>query len=353
MVREIEEQHPIPQDISSYQFRLVGDMTLKQFLQVAAGAMIALFLYASPFPGYVKWPLILFSVLMGVALAFLPIDDRPLGTWIIAFFRSIYNPTIFVWKASIKKPNYFQLEIQPAPQAAVPQKKVTAPLLNTPTPVMEHAQGTIYLSQPETKALSKLETTEENFLSKISHLFSTTAAIDTSRQKEIKLSPAAEEAAKVSQTLNISLPQDAEPKAQTPPVTENETTSMTSTVNPTLQKGQQISGENAQFSQAGTGPEPPTSPNIVVGQVVEPDGSIIEGVILEIKDEQARPVRALKTNRLGYFMIVTPLMNGKYEITCEKEGFEFDQVIFRAEGNIISPIIIKAKQNSQNQQATN
>ncbi len=33
------EQHPIPQQISSYQIKLVGDMTLKQFFQVKA-AMI-------------------------------------------------------------------------------------------------------------------------------------------------------------------------------------------------------------------------------------------------------------------------------------------------------------------------
>jgi len=38
----MEAEHPIPQQISAYQFRLVGDMTIKQFFQVAAGALIAL-----------------------------------------------------------------------------------------------------------------------------------------------------------------------------------------------------------------------------------------------------------------------------------------------------------------------
>ncbi|KKR52786.1 MAG: hypothetical protein UT88_C0021G0001, partial [Candidatus Woesebacteria bacterium GW2011_GWD2_40_19] len=36
------EQHPIPQNISSYQFRLVGDMTLKQFFQLAGGFLVGL-----------------------------------------------------------------------------------------------------------------------------------------------------------------------------------------------------------------------------------------------------------------------------------------------------------------------
>ena len=42
----MEVEHPIPQQISAYHFRLVGDMTLKQFFQVAAGALISLVLFS-------------------------------------------------------------------------------------------------------------------------------------------------------------------------------------------------------------------------------------------------------------------------------------------------------------------
>ena len=55
------EQHPIPQQISSYQFKLVGDMTLKQFFQVAGGVVISLIFYSLPLHGLIKWPLILLS----------------------------------------------------------------------------------------------------------------------------------------------------------------------------------------------------------------------------------------------------------------------------------------------------
>src|SRR3990170_3213482 len=101
------EQHPIPQQISSYQFRLVGDMTLKQFSQLAGGALISLLLYASPLHPFIKWPLIVLSFLFGVALAFLPIEDRPLSTWIFIFFRSIYSPTFFVWNKPTSQKQYF------------------------------------------------------------------------------------------------------------------------------------------------------------------------------------------------------------------------------------------------------
>ncbi|MFA6462708.1 MAG: hypothetical protein WCT51_01505 [Candidatus Shapirobacteria bacterium] len=36
------EQHAIPQQISSYEFKLVGDMTLKQFLKAAVGIVWAI-----------------------------------------------------------------------------------------------------------------------------------------------------------------------------------------------------------------------------------------------------------------------------------------------------------------------
>ena len=350
MVREIEEQHPIPQDISSYQFRLVGDMTLRQFLQVAAGSLIALFLYASPLSPFIKWPLILFSVLFGVALAFLPIDDRPLGTWIIAFFRSIYNPTIFVWKIAVKPINYFKIEPGKAP-AVVPVKKVSVPKTNIPTAITERAAGTIYLSQDESKALTSLEKKEENFLSKMTHLFSMPNVAKVPTQKPIKLTPAAQEAEKISKTLSVTVPSEPQQTKTTPPtqpLSSTQVESATTAVSPTLIQGQQITGVQTQFTQGGTSPETPTSPNIIVGQVVDTEGLIIENAILEIKDDQRRPVRAFKTNKLGHFMIVTPLIDGKYEITTEKEGFEFEPTIFNAEGKVIMPILIKAKGKVEN-----
>ena len=90
-------------------------------------------------------------------------------------------------------------------------------------------------------------------------------------------------------------------------------------------------------------PTPPTKPNTVVGQVMDPDGKIVEGAILEIKDPRGRPARALKTNMLGHFMIVTPLLDGRYEILAEKEGLVFEPVTFSAKGAIIPPLSIWAK----------
>src|SRR3990172_7435259 len=104
------EQHPIPQNISSYQFRLVGDMTLKQFFQLSGGIVVGLIFYSSPLLPIIKWPFAIVSGILGVALAFLPLEERPLEKWIFAFFRAIYSPTLYYWRRSAALERFFQDE---------------------------------------------------------------------------------------------------------------------------------------------------------------------------------------------------------------------------------------------------
>src|SRR3989344_3244900 len=178
------EQHPIPQQIASYQFKLVGDMTLKQFVQLAAGALISLLLYASPLHPFIKWPLIIVSFLFGVALAFLPIEDRPLSTWIFIFFRSIYSPTYFVWNKSKKPINYFMPEETSAKPASIKiadRKEKVQELLN---PVIK-----------KTEVTSKLEEKEKTFLTKLSQSFiapNTTVVISTTPMHTFVSNPQAQ-----------------------------------------------------------------------------------------------------------------------------------------------------------------
>jgi hypothetical protein len=101
--------------------------------------------------------------------------------------------------------------------------------------------------------------------------------------------------------------------------------------------------QRAQFSPDAAPPNPPTVPNTVSGQTVDDTGKIIEGAIMEVRDSAGRPVRALKTNKLGHFTIVTPLINGKYEIIAEKDGYTFDTAAFDATGALIPPIAIRGR----------
>ena len=110
----------------------------------------------------------------------------------------------------------------------------------------------------------------------------------------------------------------------------------------TYQKVNAQKQATSQFSKNVVPPLPATRENVVVGQVLDEFGQIVEGTILEIKDTNGRPVRALKSNKLGHFMIATPLVSGEYSIQAEKEGYQFEPYTFKAENKIIPPIAIWA-----------
>src|SRR3970282_1370757 len=93
------EQHPIPRNISSFQFHLIGDMTVRQFGYLVSGFIIGFVLYKTlPLPPLLSYPIIGAVVFSGFAFAFLPIQERPLDKWIVAFIKSILSPTQYLWQ---------------------------------------------------------------------------------------------------------------------------------------------------------------------------------------------------------------------------------------------------------------
>jgi hypothetical protein len=343
MVREIDEQHPIPQDISSYQFRLVGDMTLKQFMQVAGGALTALLIYSTPLNAFIKWPLILFSVLFGIALAFLPIEDRPLATWLIVFFKSVYSPTIFVWKKTPHAEEFYR----PEPIDKTESVKVEL-LKEVVSPEAPATTGTIFMSEEEAETVDVLEKKEVGYLSRIAKLFSTQNLLGIQPTGSSPTSPPMQFTQPHGvHVASVTEKADKQEKAPVETAEELDTSQIVSSVKPAFTPPPSVDQNtqglpSAQFAYSTGSPPPPTIPNIVVGQVVDTQGGIVEAAILEIKDNLSRPVRALRTNKLGHFMIVTPLVNGDYQIIAEKEGFKFDTYTFTAKGEIIQPLVIKA-----------
>ena len=113
------ESHPLPQNVTTFQFKLVGDMTLKQFLYLATGVIIAyiLFVFARDKYPFLTWPFIVISASLGAAFAFLPIQARPLDMWVGAFLKAIYTPTKRVWLKD-KKTYKDELQDQFQPQKA-------------------------------------------------------------------------------------------------------------------------------------------------------------------------------------------------------------------------------------------
>jgi len=139
------EQHPIPQQISSYEFRLVGDMTLKQFLKLAGGVLMAYLVYNSNLLLILRFPAALIFLLLGIGMAFFPINEKPLEFWLITFLKAIYSPTIYIWK----KPLFRQSASKPPPPKTV--KQVIRPQVQSKVLVKSAPLSTPTTVTPKTK----------------------------------------------------------------------------------------------------------------------------------------------------------------------------------------------------------
>ncbi len=299
-------QHQIPQEISSYEFRLVGNMTLKQFAKMAAGVIIAGIFYTSHLPGLFRFLLTLISLAIAAALAFAPINGRPLEVWFFIFLRRIYSPTIFLWKKMPAEANLDVLARQ-AHRARFFQKV---------------AVGT------------QSETARE-FLASLPQQAPPPSSPPPPPPSLKKATPAP-----------AATPQPATTAAKVPP---GDQPTKPAASEPDWQELAQLwktqkpqKATPAQFVDQKL-PATPTQPNIVSGLVVDNDGNTIEGAIVEIQDAEGNPVRAMRTNGLGQFQTATPLPNGSYLVITEKEPYQFDIMKINVNGQIIAPLKIVAR----------
>ena len=321
------QQHPVPQEISSYEFRLVGDMTLKQFLQLAGGVGVAFLFFVTPIPAFVRWPLVTLAALGGAALAFLPIEERPLSHWIFSFVKAIYSPTVYAWQDGGSEDVYQQ------------SSTVTVGDGIVSTQGEEKAQE--YLSSiPKPSIVEPFQQHEKKFFSWVLDLFAQTTQIRTAPiQQQAFTENSSPVAVPPSQPVKVEPTPTSVPTTPPPNVTYTPQNVAPVMVNPSAQNN----AAQAIFNLEASPPNPPTIPNTITGQVLTQDGRIVEGAILEIREVGGSPVRALRTNKVGHFLTVTSLKNGEYEIETEKDGLVFEAVKLQAIGEIIPPILIKAK----------
>jgi hypothetical protein len=130
------EQHPIPQNVTTFQFRLIGDMTFKQFGYLLGGGIVAIICWNLPLPIIFTLPLTVIAAMLGIGLAFVPIEERPMDVWIVSFIKSIYSPTLYVWQREKPLPAPVESVSKPVdkPQKTVPQPSVLVNLPAQTTP---------------------------------------------------------------------------------------------------------------------------------------------------------------------------------------------------------------------------
>lgn len=404
------EQHPIPRNITGFQFKLIGDMTLRQFGYLAGGAVIGYALFKLlPLPGIFNIAIGGLIAFIGFAFAFLPFQDRPIDQWLLAFIKSVFSPTQYIYYKDnpppevlnqaptvVKISGYHEQQYRDSKKlldnylarlpvktidsldqneqvalsqtlslfAATPQpnimiKRVYSPPVPTkprpvppavieanksrsmPPPVHpvkkepEKERGAIYVNDGQVKQL-----TEE--LNKLRQQIKTgfqTKSNDPQLEKrflelEQKLTTLLTEREKLTAEL-IKLRQGDSftGKMVRPQVAKEE---------PSISNVKIISQQQA--TKVGI-LNPPTTPNLVIGVIKDPNGMTISNILITVKDMRANPLRALKTNNLGQFFASTPLSNGTYVLEVEdpQKEYAFDLIELKLTGTTIQPLEITAK----------
>lgn len=288
------EQHPIPQQISSYEFKLVGDMTLKQFLKAAVGIVLAILINSTKMVVLVKWPLMFLFAGGGLVLAFVPFEDRPLESWIISFIKSIYSPTIYTYKRKTAG-NWLDLDLTKR------TKQNEEDLVITSVKTIKEIKKPIIVERPVEEVFKKIVTERPK-----PETTTVTQQVVTEKVEAKKVEDWRE------QKIDLNL------------------------------KTEKLGATGKAIFGTIPMPDIPETPNVVVGMATDISGKIVDGVIVEIQDEQGNPSRVLKTNSLGQFKTTTPLASGRYLIIAEKDGYNFDRVNIDLKGEIVKPIKIIA-----------
>ena len=115
------EQHPVPSHIASFEFKLFGNLTIRQFVTLAIPASIGAIIFFSGLPDLIRFPLSGLFVGFGLLIALVPFGGRPFHKWIMAFFKAILSPTQRIWIKEAKIPEYLWVitNVQPAPAQEV------------------------------------------------------------------------------------------------------------------------------------------------------------------------------------------------------------------------------------------
>lgn len=390
-------EHPVPQDITGYNFHIIGNMTIKQFAEVGAGVVLAVIIYVTNLPFIIKLPLMAIVAGLGAIAAFVPVEEQPVDHWIVVFFKTLYKPTKYFWrkKDNIPAPFTFEanqpktaleeeVDLDPARRERVKEYMVSI----TPSPVFDEYEtyeqnrlNTI-LSQfgdkntPQRQQLTDYSQANQSAVTTQpteSYLTSTPVSVPDTTVPEVTpviTPPTMEEYLPTPQPSPMPVDQlPSQPSIQedqisaqvvipeleairvenqslplqpaTTPLEVNQARELITNQTPTTQldtTGLQNATQNINLPF----PSPPNKPNKVVGMVLTPANELINDAIVEIKNRLGQVVRAVKTNSLGQFFITTPLPEGEFILEVEKEGYQFNQLQLILEGKVVSPLEIRS-----------
>lgn len=344
-------EHPIPQDVVGYKFHIVGNMTLKQFAEIAVGVVIGVIIYNTNLIAFIKWPLIILSAGFGAMVAFVPIEERPLDHWITTFFRRLYSPTKFYWKKETEVPfafthikrektkeeEEFEIDLTPARRQRI-REYLNSVSSNTEKNQLDdddQQRMANILAQYNDVKVDEVIAKPQKIKPKL-----TTKPRNLAKQKTIP----------VASSENVIFQQQQKTQKQEI-IAQNESLSQAPQLDTPAVESTKFDLPTQSFSlptkEVVTNntlpfPKQPNKPNALVGMVLTPDNKLVDQAVVEIKNNQGQVINALKTNLLGQFSLSTALPNGTYVVGVKKVGLTFPEQTIALSGNLVPPLEIRS-----------
>ncbi|MEN9328794.1 MAG: gwa2 protein [Candidatus Parcubacteria bacterium] len=292
------EQHPIPRQITTFEFKLIGFMTLHQFLYLLAfipPAFIVYKLFPIPILNVIL-ALLIFGI--GAVMAFIPYQDRPLDQWIKNLWKRLNSPTQYTYHKHnppfyLIQNLYFVTDPHKVLAHIESREKLAAYLATTQKQeAVDHRKKTMQslLRKPSSQLATAVQP-------KMAHPVVQVAAQAAAARQTTPAAPPVTRAPYVPQMAGTSVmppPQPAAPPPNTPTIPPPV---MTSTKHP-----------------------------FIIGTIKNNKKIPVPGILVYIKDSKGSSLRLLKTNPHGMFASFNPLATGDYtlEVKDPNGSYFFD-----------------------------
>jgi hypothetical protein len=270
------EKHAIPHNFMDVEFKLFGNLTVRQFGYIAICSLVALVLYFSGIPRLITIPLIVLMLLLAAALAFLTVNGLPFSRWFSNFLVSLLTPQRKVYKKTAKTP-----EILKETATSVKNQKELDPAM----PVLPSTKRSNYL-----KAMQALKENDQD--DSLAHIVNADTAADSEADASAKLDLLAEQrAASLNKYFQTRVDQNLAQYG--------------------LNKKDEVNVIKKLL------------PNQLAGFVVDKDTKPIENAEVAILDAFGKSVETTYTNSAGKFICPNVVPSGKYSIGVKAEGYIF------------------------------
>lgn len=168
------EPHAVPRQITTFEFKLIGFLTLKQFIYLLFTTGISLITYyGTPIP-ILNVFITGLVVAAGLGIAFVPVNERPMDVWLRNFFKKLTSASQYYYIKRNLAPDYLRNIVNQTPNTpnqnstqkstnVIELKKevFVAPPLITVQPIAKAQTSTVNTQPPKPNSLFDLPNTNQ------------------------------------------------------------------------------------------------------------------------------------------------------------------------------------------------